>query len=123
MPYKDKAKQNEYTRKWIARRRAEWFADKMCTVCGSTIDLELHHVDPSSKVSHSIWSWSQSRRDAEAAKCEVLCSFHHEIETRKYVQRDITHGTHTKGYARGCRCQLCTKAHAEYARQWRKNRK
>ena len=66
-----------YDRAWYAARRAAWFADKCCVVCGSTDRLELHHKDPAQKVSHRVWSWSQSRRDTELAKCEVRCHEHH----------------------------------------------
>ena len=73
--------QREYQRKWVARRRAEWFADKACVDCGSIEELQLDHVDPALKVSHSIWSWSKARRDAETAKCVVRCRPCHVIKT------------------------------------------
>lgn len=65
--------QRRYQREWVARRRAAWFSDKVCVDCASREDLELDHVDPSTKVSNSIWSWSQVRRDSEIAKCVVRC--------------------------------------------------
>lgn len=73
MPYSDPDRQREFNREWVAKRRREWFADKACVRCGSNEDLQLDHVDPKLKVDHRIWSWSKERRDAETAKCQVLC--------------------------------------------------
>lgn len=81
MPYADPARQREYQAKWVARRRAEWFEDKSCVECGSTSNLELHHLDPEQKVSHRIWSWSQARRETELAKCVPLCARCHAEES------------------------------------------
>ena len=81
MPYKDKAKQLEYQRKWMAARRAEYFDGKSCVTCGSTESLELDHIDPATKVSHRIWSWSTERREAELAKCQPLCRDCHESKS------------------------------------------
>ena len=73
MSYKDPEKQREYMRRWIADRRAVWFEGKICDECGSAENLQLDHRDPKQKVSHRIWSWSDTRREAELAKCRPLC--------------------------------------------------
>lgn len=110
MPLKTPELRRLYSRQWVAKRRQDWFANKTCSKCPSTHRLELHHLDPAKKVSHSIWSWSQSRRDAEIAKCEVLCHECHKIETRKQQSKPLVHGT-VHGYKKkGCRCDPCTKA-------------
>lgn len=70
-----------YQREWMRRRRAEFFADKACAACGINESLELDHVDPDMKVSHKIWSWSEERRAAEIAKCQVLCTECHKMKT------------------------------------------
>ena len=62
----------EYKRRWAAARRAEWMAGKSCVQCGSTQSLEVDHIDPTLKVTHSVWSWSIPRRTVELAKCQVL---------------------------------------------------
>lgn len=85
MPYKDKVKQREYQRKWKAKRRAEFFEGKCCEECGGAENLELHHEDRSKKESHKIWSWSKERREAELAKCVVLCRDCHWQETYKQL--------------------------------------
>jgi hypothetical protein len=112
MPYADPNRQREYARKWKARRRDEWFADKYCAVCGTTSNLELDHIDSASKVSHKIWTWTQSRRDEELAKCQVLCKKHHQ-EKSAAGRQHTRHGTDLMWRKHGCRCDLCK----EYVRQ------
>ncbi|QBZ72742.1 HNH endonuclease [Gordonia phage GodonK] len=81
MAYKDPDKQRQYQREWRARRRDEWFADKVCVDCNTTENLQLDHVDPSLKIDHRIWSWSAARREAELAKCVVRCHDCHVVKT------------------------------------------
>ena len=125
MPYKTPDKQREYQRQRVSQCRADYFADKVCAKCGSVERLELDHIDPSTKVSHNIWSWSQTRREAEIAKCQVLCYDCHKKKTAIDVQNWWTEqpnqavcGTHSC-YASGCRCSSCKRAHAAYNRQCR----
>src|SRR5690606_33440259 len=101
-------------------RRAAYFAGKSCVKCGSTENLELDHIDPSQKVSHRIWSWTESKRLEEIAKCQVLCNECHLVKSIKEKLVDYTHGTHTQGYARGCRCDDCREAHRIYNNNNRK---
>ena len=67
--------------------RQEFLSDKVCAHCGTTDNLHLHHVDPSTKRDGYIWHWSEDRRNAEIAKCIVLCSAchrkHHGKEQRE----------------------------------------
>lgn len=99
MPYQDRDAQRKYQREWIARRRSEWFADKVCELCGSGTDLELDHIDPTQKVSHSIWSWSAARRAVELAKCRALCSDCHlaKSKTERLRGEESPASRHTVG--------------------------
>lgn len=106
MAYKDPEKQREYMRKWIAARRAAYLIDKSCVVCGSKDRLEVDHIDPEQKVEHRIWSWSVERRDAELAKCQILCYEHHLQKTVAAMPR-TTHGTYQMYHAYACRCAAC----------------
>jgi len=84
----------EYQRLWIAKRRAEFFKNKTCILCGSEENLELDHIDPSTKVSHTIWSWSEKRRLEEIAKCQILC---HDCHVRKTIKNhEKAHGDQKK---------------------------
>ena len=92
MGYKDPIKkmeyQREYQRKWLAKRRQEWFDQNgPCVKCESWDNLEVDHIDPSQKVTSVVWSWSEKRRNEELAKCQVLCeNCHHEktITNKEY---------------------------------------
>jgi hypothetical protein len=75
MPYADPAKQAEYQRAWMAKRRVAWIeASGPCVDCGSWENPEVDHVDASTKVEHRVWSWAAPRREAELAKCVVRCT-------------------------------------------------
>lgn len=116
MPYKSKEEQNEYQRKWIATRRKQWFDNKCCKNCGSNKNLELDHIDPSLKISHKIWSWSEERRNKELSKCQILCIVCH----RKKTAIDNNYYKHNaSGYRRGCRCKICTKDNVKKVNEWR----
>lgn len=118
MPYKDPAKQRAFVARWTADRRKAWLAlNGPCRKCGSAERLEVHHKDPSAKVSHRVWSWKLERRNAELAKCEVLCKACHQEETRAQYREKfpVIHGSRNRGYRRGCKCAECLRAAREYA--------
>ncbi|WP_079074766.1 HNH endonuclease [Streptomyces atriruber] len=120
MPYKDPDKQREYGRTWIRERRRAFFEDKECVNCGSRDRLELDHIDPSQKAEHSIWSWSKVRREAEIAKCQILCRPCHWEKTKAQMGWG-KHGT-PSCYKRGCRLPGCRTAYSAYRKELR-NRK
>lgn len=63
-------------------RREDWLAaNGPCKRCGSSHNLEVDHVDPSTKVNHTVWSWRQSRMLRELQKCQVLCEECHKRKT------------------------------------------
>lgn len=118
MPFKNPEDAKVWFRERMRRNRAEFFKDKCCAKCGSRRGMELDHRNPSKKVSHRIWSWSRTRREAELKKCQVLCAEHHKEKTSAERSVPIQHGT-WQGYARYCRCNACTAAHADYQREYR----
>jgi hypothetical protein len=97
--------QRKYQREWMAHRRAEYFDGRCCIDCGGTDKLHLHHLDPSQKVTHRIWSWTEERRLKELAKCVVRCQECHLGGHGKDRQR---HGIGR--YKAGCRCNDCKAA-------------
>jgi len=105
MPYADKEAQKEYVRKWAAKRRADFFDGKSCVRCGSVDRLELDHIDRNTKVTNSIWTFSEKRREQEIAKCQVLCYTCHKEKTKDERAGDRKHGRTMYKY--GCRCGVC----------------
>lgn len=123
MPYTDWNKQREYQKLWVAKRKQEFFAENnYCVECGSNYKLELDHKDPTKKVSHRIWSWSDRRRNEELEKCQVLCRNCHRNKTNKQNNqgRDrIKHGTvHAYRYY-NCKCISCLEANRDRVRNAR----
>ena len=96
-----------YQNKWLQNRRAEWIeANGPCKKCGTWDNLEIDHIDPSEKEVRiaTIWSRKKEFRDAELAKCQVLCKTCHFKKTSK-ENKEFGHGTPIK-YAT-CDCVVC----------------
>jgi hypothetical protein len=104
-----KAYMRAYQIQWAKNHRNEYMTGKSCVRCGSVDGLEIDHIDPSTKVSHRIWSWSKLRRNEELDKCQVLCHDCHQQKTvvdLMAMRPRFSHGTVAR-YKNGCRCDLC----------------
>ena len=110
----------EYKRQWIAARRKQWFdANGPCKFCGSSTRLELDHIEPSTKITHKVWSFAKVRRENELAKCQVLCHSCHKKKTIAATRTgQQTHGTTTGYFKWRCRCMECKTFYSS----WRKAR-
>lgn len=108
MPYKDPMKQSAYQAGYLAGRRTLWLeANGPCVECGGSEGLELDHKDPNEKTDHRIWSWTKERRDAELAKCQVLCKKCHREKTNAMLTKPLVHGTSNAYNQKACRCDEC----------------
>jgi hypothetical protein len=84
MPFADREQKNKYQRDLVAQRRAEWFAaNGPCVDCGTWENLRVDHVDATTKVTHRVFTWSATRREAELAKCAVRCHPCHVVKTSR----------------------------------------
>jgi 5-methylcytosine-specific restriction endonuclease McrA len=119
MPFKDPQALRDYQRAYVARRRSDFLAGKVCVDCGSTDQLEIDHVDPAEKIDHRLWSWAEGRRLAELAKCVVRCRDCH--ISKHAAERRQEHGLGAYK-RRGCRCDVCRAAKAAAERRWRARR-
>jgi hypothetical protein len=119
MAYKDKQKQIDYQRLWIAKRRQFYFEGKVCVHCGTNENLELDHIDSSTKTSHNIWSWSEDRRNAELAKCQVLCRLCHQGKSFVMDRYHAPHGSSSMYSKHGCRCDICREGKAKADKKFR----
>ena len=106
MSYADPDKQRDHQRNWMRQRRQGLIAalGGKCVVCGTTENLEFHHVDPTLKERQisSVISRRQAKTHPELAKCELRCEEHHNSA------HSANHG-HTL-WRRGCRCAICVSA-------------
>lgn len=118
-----KEEKRRYNREWVAKRKSKWFSDKSCVVCGTTENLELDHINPSTKVSHTIWSWSEIRRNEELSKCQVLCDKHHMEKSINERKHKTTHGTSMMYKEYRCRCSICKTWKSNEMKQYHLNRK
>jgi hypothetical protein len=110
---KTKEEKNEVKRLRIQTRRQNYLKLHPCKNCGSTDNLEIHHIDPELKVAHDVFGWGRARREEELAKCDVLChNCHLAIHKAVYI-----HGTCNCYCHNSCRCELCTKAMRIYKRK------
>jgi hypothetical protein len=122
MPYKDPDKQREYNRLRNAKRRAKWLHENgPCVKCGSWYQLEVDHINRKDKITNAVWSWSEARRNAELAKCQILCKECHKKKTTLERFPVLVHGT-VRGYkTHNCRCLPCKQANARYEHGRRTN--
>ena len=123
MPYRDRARQSQYQNERMQALRRAWLAQHgPCVRCGRAEELEVHHRDRTTKVTHRVWSWSRVRREAELAKCEVLCRQCHREETTAQLAKPIVHGTDDGYKNHGCRCAACRAAHTMWKREYNARR-
>lgn len=122
MASKDRAKYNEYMRGYVLDRYITFMANVIaakggvCSRCGGTDRLQLHHRDPKEK-SFTIargWSHSKEEVDQELEKCDLLCYACHRAEHSAKQK----HGTITS--YKHCKCDECRRAKNEYMREYRK---
>lgn len=89
-----------------------------CTICGSTEDLDIDHVDPALKTMSvsKLWSVAKARYLAELKLCQLLCRPHHRQKTA--AEQEVPHGGGASG-KKNCRCVPCKARKAEYMRNYR----
>lgn len=124
MGYSDPDAQRKYQREWMAKRRAAYLADKTCVRCGTTKNLQIDHIDRMTKVTHRVWSWSEARRLAELAKCQVLCYPCHYTKSIECGDRPaLRHGTHRMYNIYRCRCATCREGNRSRQAHYRAQRR
>ncbi len=119
-----RANQAAYKRARYHRLRSEWIESQgsKCVLCGSTKNLEIDHVDRSTKRWNitAIWLRKESDRVSELAKCQLLCEVCH---VAKSASEKMAAGHGRAMYKRlGCRCDVCKADRSAYASEWRKAR-
>ncbi len=90
----------------------------ICSLCGSSEQLEFHHINPLEKsfTIGSLWSLSDDKVQAELEKCQLLCGNCH----RQRHASSALCGT-AQRYWCGCRCKPCVAANSKYNKEYRAN--
>jgi 5-methylcytosine-specific restriction endonuclease McrA len=130
MVVKDRAAYNSYMRQYMRercrkrRRRAEKMLGGKCVVCGTKSNLDIDHIDPSTKLlgPERLWTSAEEKFLAEIKKCQLLCRTCHNDKTQRengLIKNKGIHG-HPMNYARyGCKCSLCKAAWNAYNKKYR----
>lgn len=114
-----KEKRSAYNRQHYHARRLRIFAllgEDRCRTCSSTENLEIDHVDPTTK-SFGISFTSRLTKETieELKKCQALCRACHRAKSieesrARMLAGGFTHGTIYAWMRRRCTCPLCLKA-------------
>ncbi len=115
-----------YQLEWVKRRRQTWIDENgPCAICHSKNDLEVDHIDASTKLYDASILWGMAinnpKRIAELAKCQVLCSLCHaskstvdnskfSTQTHCYRNHELTkENTYIHPKAQRRECLICKK--------------
>ena len=110
----------------VQARRLKWIADNgPCVKCGTWNNLEVDHIDPSTKEYkiNKLWQRSQEIRDYELAKCQALCNTCH-IQKSTLEQKSanpVNHGSYKSYRKYKCRCEICVAAMRKREQVYRQN--
>ena len=108
------------------RKMALDYLGNKCIICGTQEQLELDHIDPSTKSVEmgKLWGIAIDRYWNEVKKCQILCRPCHINKTLdngdngKYHKRCGTYYS----YRKGCRCLKCKEAEKQQRKKWNKPR-
>lgn len=120
MNKQERAQYMRERRKNIRLKILEQLGNK-CSICGSSFDLEVNHVDRKQKVNSisRMYDYPWEVISEEIKKCNLLCKACHVSYTAKQwangeiqppnkgVRRQYEHGTLGMYNNRGCRCEEC----------------
>jgi hypothetical protein len=120
-PVKTKTEYNGYMGEYMLSRYHSLMAEARkklggkCVVCGAEADLEMDHIDRTTKLFTISGGWSRDPEEfwAEVAKCQLLCRDHHAEKTAR--EREVGHGEGLSG-KKNCPCDKCRARKAEYMR-------
>lgn len=114
----------QYQRDWHAKRRNDWIESQggQCSFCGSADRLEIDHIDPAQKTMNiaNIWSRKLEVREAELAKCRLLCKACHDDVSNRHPS---PHGSINRYGRHKCRCDVCRAGVTERMRAYRARKK
>lgn len=125
---KNKEEYNEYMRDYMKRRyykiRAEAYnlLGGKCVECGTSENLEIDHIDRTTKTVDisKFCSMSRVRFLEELKLCQLLCHEHH--KQKSAAEQSVPHGGGLTG-KRNCRCELCAPLKNAYSRELKRRKR
>jgi hypothetical protein len=108
----------------VQQRRQLCLSDNgPCVSCGTWDNLEIDHIDPSTKEYeiNRIWTRNQELRDYELAKCPALCNTCHIAKStlEQKNNKPTTHGSDKYYRDHKCRCDICVFAFRQRLKAYR----
>lgn len=112
----DRAAKSAYQLKRYHAKRAIWIQELggVCINCGTTEQLEFHHINPKDKSFNVAERYDCRAVIDELKKCQLLCKNCHD----NIHQPD--HGTTSRYKHRRCRCQPCKDANNRATKLWKR---
>lgn len=94
----------------------------VCADCGTTENLQIDHIDPSTKSFNisSMTCFSWERIEVELRKCQALCRPCHLKKSIR--EQSVEHGGGLTG-KKDCRCDLCGPLKRKYMREYQRERR
>jgi hypothetical protein len=116
--------QQKWQKKRYDERRdaAIKFLGGECVICVTTHQLEIDHVDPTTKSYpfERMYRLCEEKFWDEIKKCQLLCKTHHYEKTMLQNGKSYAeHGSLTMYTHHKCRCDLCKQANREQSRKYR----
>ena len=105
-------------RYWSRKREAIQILGGQCVWCNSTEDLQLDHINPSTREYRfpHFYKCGDKVFYEEVNKCQLLCRSCHakkSVSERGRKWGKGIHGNINNYKKHGCRCELCRKANSE----------
>lgn len=126
---RDKAKYNEYMRKYMLDRyrkqrlRVIHVLGGKCVKCGSKKNLEIDHKNRRTKSKNVGKAWNHKDIIDEIEKCQLLCKSCHTLKSIRERGMSVAKGKHgTVSSYKYCRCDKCRKAKSEAYYEWKRSR-
>lgn len=106
----------KYHRNYWRKRRKDIinYLGGKCVECGGTNELEVDHIDRTTKSFNISYRCSLNQIKDELAKCQLLCKKHHKEKTAKEQSTGATHGMMYAWMKLKCKCKLCLTAKDEW---------
>ncbi len=91
----------------------------ICSICGTTDNLEFDHRDPKTKtisITKALYRKNEILQ-LELEKCQLLCLIHHREKSK--MEQSVEHGEGLTG-KKSCYCSLCGPLKQKYRKKYKR---